>query len=290
VEAEAMTFMRSASNASLRAKTANSGTGALIVNADDWGQNRDTTGRTFECVLRGSVSSVSAMVFMEDSERAAAIALDRGIDTGLHLNLTAPFTAPGALTGLVEHQRQLSAYLLGHRYAQTVFHPGLVRSFAYSIAAQLTEFARLYGTEPRRIDGHHHMHLSSNVVLGKLLPAGTVVRRNFSFGPGERSLVNRMYRRTLDLALERRHYLADFMFSLPPLEPSVRLQKIFSLAQHFIVEVETHPVNPNEYRFLAEGKIFQWAGDLRVASGYTVPVGNLHSMGGKCQIGRESMH
>src|SRR2546426_10477618 len=51
--------------------------GLLIMNADDWGRDRQTTDRTFECVLRGTVSSVSAMVFMEDSERAATIEIGR---------------------------------------------------------------------------------------------------------------------------------------------------------------------------------------------------------------------
>ena len=48
--------------------------------ADDWGRDRETTERTLECFNQGAVSSVSAMVFMEDSERAAAIALERGIE------------------------------------------------------------------------------------------------------------------------------------------------------------------------------------------------------------------
>src|SRR5579863_5715924 len=63
-------------------------TGLLIINADDWGVNREATDRTLDCVLRKTVSSASAMVFMEDSERAAQLALEAGVDTGLHLNLT----------------------------------------------------------------------------------------------------------------------------------------------------------------------------------------------------------
>ena len=54
--------------------------GRLIVNADDWGRDPRTTGRILDCALRGAVSSVSAMVFMEDSERAATLARERGID------------------------------------------------------------------------------------------------------------------------------------------------------------------------------------------------------------------
>lgn len=243
-------------------------TGLLIVNADDWGRDPATTDRTLECVLSGAVSSVSAMVFMEDSERAAAIARERGIDAGLHLNLTSPFSVPGTPARLAEHQLRLSQYLRRHRFAQTVFHPGLVRSFEYVVSAQRAEFARLYGREEDRIDGHHHMHLCANVLLGGLLPAGTLLRRNFSFEPGEKSFLNRLYRRVLDGALLRRHRLADFLFSLPPLEPPSRLSRIFSLARRFAVEIETHPVNPAEYKFLVGGEIFRWTRDLPVASRY----------------------
>ena len=69
--------------------------GRLIVNADDWGRDQVTTDRTLDCFVCGALSSVSAMVFMEDSERAAAVALERGIDAGLHLNLSTRFTAGG---------------------------------------------------------------------------------------------------------------------------------------------------------------------------------------------------
>src|SRR5271157_1845424 len=114
--------------------------GLLIINADDWGRDRETTERTFECILRGAVSSVSAMVFTEDSERAAAIARERGIDAGLHLNFTMPFSAPASTTGVVEHQRRVSRFLQLGSLAQIVFHPGLKRSFEYLVAAQRDEF------------------------------------------------------------------------------------------------------------------------------------------------------
>jgi predicted glycoside hydrolase/deacetylase ChbG (UPF0249 family) len=251
----------------------NGHTGLLIVNADDWGRDRETTDRTLECVLHGAVSSVSAMVFMEDSERAAAIARERGIDVGLHLNLTLAFSAPNVPAPLANQQLRLSRYLRRHRFTQAVFHPGLAGSFEHVVREQLAEFTRLYGNAPKRIDGHHHMHLCANVVLGKLLPAGTLLRRNFSFESGEKSVLNRLYRRVLDSTLRRRHPMADFLFSLPPLEPAARLNRIFSLARTFAVEIETHPVNSSEYDFLMGGEFFRWAGDIPVAPRYEPSVG-----------------
>jgi chitin disaccharide deacetylase len=239
--------------------------GLLIVNGDDWGRDRPTTDRILECNVLGAISSVSAMVFMEDSDRGAALAREKGIESGLHLNFTTPFSASFCPAGLLERQQQVARYLLKHRFTQVMFHPGLARSFEYLVAAQLDDFRRLYGAEPRRIDGHLHMHLCANVLFQRLLPPGAMVRRNFSFDWGEKSLLNGLYRRAVDSRLARRHRLADFFFSLPPLEPPGRLKRIYCLARQFVVELETHPINPDEYRYLAGGEIFRQIGDIRIA-------------------------
>jgi YdjC-like protein len=240
-------------------------TGVLIVNADDWGWDRERTDRIHACVSRGAVSSVSAMVFEKDSERAAVIARELKIDAGLHLNLTTPFSAVGTPTRLAEHHRRLSRYLRSYRFAQVVFHPGLVHSFDYVVKAQVEEFCRLYGAPPNRVDGHHHMHLCANVLWGGLMPAGASVRRNFSFQPGEKSLLNRSYRHLSDRLLARRHRITDFYFSLAPLDSPGHLRRIFQLARHYEVEVGTHPVNAEEFRFLAGGGIFAYTENLKIS-------------------------
>src|ERR1051326_3039663 len=101
----------------------------------------------------------------------------------------------------------------------------------------MEEFQRIYGEAPKRIDGHHHMHLWANVLWGKLLPAGTVARRNFSFKPGEKGALNRWYRRKIDGTLAKRHRLTDYFYSLPPLDVPGRLEKIFPLAVENTVEL-----------------------------------------------------
>ena len=227
------------------------------MNADDWGRDTANTDRTLDCVVRGTVTAVSAMVFMEDSERASRIALERGTDVGLHLNFTTPFSGSAVSPRLQGHLERTSQYLLKSRRAEVVYHPGLAESFKYLVSTQREEFCRLYGAEPKRLDGHHHMHLCANVLMGGLLPTGTKVRRSFSFFPGEKSLANRLYRRAIDKLLARRHDLGDFFFSLPPMAPLSRLQKIFALAKEFKVEVETHPVSPDEYHFLTGDEIHQ---------------------------------
>jgi hypothetical protein len=234
------------------------------MNADDWGRDGETTDKTLDCVRRRAVSAVSAMVFMEDADRAARIARDHGIEAGLHLNLTTPFSSPRCPERLRERQQRLAQHLQRHRLSPVVFHPGLTRAFRDVVAAQLDEFRRLYGAEPDRVDGHHHMHLCANVLLAGLLPAGSLVRRSFSFAFGEKSLGNVVYRRGVDWWLGRRHRLVDFFFSLPPLQPAGRLERIALLARRFVVELETHPLKDDEYRFLTEGHVFRWADGVRI--------------------------
>jgi predicted glycoside hydrolase/deacetylase ChbG (UPF0249 family) len=205
------------------------------------------------------------MVFMEDSERAAAAAREQGIEAGLHLNFTTAFSYKSVPAGLAEHQQRIARHLMRHRLAQAVFHPGLIASFRYVTAAQFEEYHRLYGAAPERIDGHHHMHLCANVLMQRLIPSGTMVRRSFSFERGEKSLANHIYRNFVDRSLARRHRLTDYFFSLPPLEPAGRLHRIFSLASQSTVEVETHPVNAEEHHYLSGGEVFRQIGDVCIA-------------------------
>lgn len=224
--------------------------GLLIVNADDWGRDVETTERTLKCIERGSVSAVSAMLFMQDSERAAEIASSRGIDAGLHLNFTTPFSQHSCPTALMERQCQLASYLCRRRLNRLLFSLPLASAFRYVCEAQFDEFCRLYGRQPERVDGHHHMHLCANVLFANLLPHGVIARRNFSFRQGEKSAFNRLYRRLVDRRIARRHVVTDFLFSLSPCQPLSRVERILGVARSAAVEVETHPVNRQEYELL----------------------------------------
>jgi hypothetical protein len=243
---------------------------AVIVNADDWGRDNATTDRCLDCFLLGAVSSVSAMVFMEDSERAAHLARHHGVDAGLHLNFTLPFSAAQCPARLKQHQERLSSVLSSHRFAPVLYHPFTAASFGYVVKAQLEEYERLYGAAANRVDGHHHMHLCTNVLIQELLPDGIIVRRNLSFARGEKGFFNRFYRHQQDRRLARRHRIADFFFDLQPFEPRQRLEEIFDLSERFDIEVETHPIHDEEYRFLADGELMRCAGEGAVARGYVL--------------------
>jgi chitin disaccharide deacetylase len=243
-------------------------TALIIVNADDWGRDVDTTDRTLECVREGVVSSVSAMAFMKDSERAADLARQHGIDTGLHLNFTMPFSGPQVTSQLTEHQRKLSSFLNSHQRARLFYHPGLASSFDYVVRAQREEYERLYGDPANRMDGHHHMHLCLNVFLQNLLPKNIIVRRNFTFLEGEIGHLNRYLRGWQDRMLARRHRITDFFCKTDPLYPLRRFDKFLELARHFNVEVETHPINGEEYRFLMDGVLLERASQVAISRGY----------------------
>jgi predicted glycoside hydrolase/deacetylase ChbG (UPF0249 family) len=240
---------------------------ALIINADDWGRDTETTNRILDCLTIGTVSSTSAMVYMEDSKRAADIARERTVDCGLHLNFTSSFSGSETPLRVREHQERITRYLRRNKFARTVFHPGLVSSFEYVISAQIEEFAKLFGKTPARFDGHHHMHLCANVLFSRLMPTGAIVRRNFSFRPSEKGSLNRLYRQAIDRFLAKKYQITDYFFSLPPLEPSSRVDEILSIARRSIVELETHPVNPLEYKFLTTD-LLQRREDLSISRAY----------------------
>jgi hypothetical protein len=66
--------------------------------------------------------------------------------------------------------------------------------------------------------------------------------------------------------LRQRHTLVDYFFSLAPFDQPSRLENIFSLASKSIVEVETHPANLEEYRYLVEGKLCQYTANIKIGS------------------------
>lgn len=243
-------------------------TGTLIINADDWGRDRQNTDRSLDCIQKQTISSVSAMVFMEDSERSADLAHERAVDCGLHLNLTAQFSGANVPSRLNNYHGRIIRFLRSNRLAPAVFHPGLVKCFEYVVRAQLDEFERLYDSRARRIDGHHHMHICSNVMRQKLLPSDTIIRRNFSFFRADKGPINRLYRRWQDRRLASRHRMSDYFFSLLPLYPRERLEMIFRLALRANVEIETHPVNDDEFRFLTGEALTRCLGELKVSQSY----------------------
>jgi chitin disaccharide deacetylase len=222
----------------------------LIVNADDWGRSVPETNAALACYKAGRITSVSGMVFMEDSERAAALAIANGVNVGLHLNFTQEFTGKGCPEKVATCHRRTILFLTRNKYSQIICNPFLRGDFACSYQGQATEFERLYGRSPSHIDGHHHMHLSGNLVWSAIIPRGKKVRRNFSFESGEKSFLNRTYRYLVDRWLSRRYQLGDYFFDLTQCIHENKLRRVEALAKSGTVELMTHPIVPMEFDYL----------------------------------------
>lgn len=133
----------------------------LIVNADDFGHDRDTSDAILEALRNGWVTQTTAMVNMPDVERAVSEARTLGFDQviGLHLNLTdgVPLTdrikarplfcdADGKFNeGAVRNKRFLLSY--GREDAVAL---------ACEIEAQAQKYLSL-GLPLLHVDGHSHV-------------------------------------------------------------------------------------------------------------------------------------
>ena len=222
----------------------------VIITADDYGKNRRATDSIYECFSKKRITSASAMVFMEDSKRAASLAIKSGLELGLHLNFTMPFSAPEMPPHLREQQGKVISYLSSYKLGQAICNPFLSEAFRFLCRAQEEEFKKVYGRAPAFYNGHHHMHLCANMLAGKLLPQGAPVRRTFKFERGEKSRFNRLYRRYVDRIVSKRHISTDRFFSIQPLQDRERLKRIFAYAENESVEIEVHPENMEEAEFL----------------------------------------
>jgi predicted glycoside hydrolase/deacetylase ChbG (UPF0249 family) len=238
----------------------------LIINADDWGHSVAETDAALRCCKAGRITSVSAMVFMADSERAANLARENDVDAGLHLNFSETFTGRNISGKLSECHNRLARYLRQNKYAQLFYNPFLCTAFSYSYHAQAEEFFRLFGKPPSRIDGHHQMHLCANLLFSNLIPAGMRIRRNFSFWPGEKGRVNRAYRALVDRWLQRRYHLADYFFDLTHSIREKKMDRVIALAKTTNVELMTHPILPGEADHLMGDEFWELLQRLEVGS------------------------
>lgn len=223
-------------------------TGLLIINADDFGGNRLATDRIAECFAAGSVTSTSAMVYMNDSERAAEIARSRELPVGLHLNVTQAFEDPATPPEVRERQVSLVRYFASRRLRRFTFNPAVSARARRCVEDQLERFRELFGREPSHIDGHNHGHLSPTVLL--TLPKGMRVRTGLT---GESSSLRALPGRSRHALISRRQLTTDYFLAIDRLGASPREQRIeqlFAPAEHARVEVMVHPDRDYDFAIL----------------------------------------
>lgn len=236
----------------------------LIITADDYGKDIRTTDNILRCGLAGRISCASAMVFMDDSVRAASMSRGSGIEIGLHLNFTTPFHDRAAQPALAYHQERVIRYLTSVALAQALYNPFLVQSFRILFQAQIDEFFRLYDMKPDFYNGHHHMHLCANVLRAGLLPRAARVRGTFTLGASEKSSLNRWYRRRLDRLIAQNYVSTRGFFTIAPVSNHERIAALLRRAQLEDIEIEVHPEIQEETEFLLGEKFRQMSSATRM--------------------------
>jgi predicted glycoside hydrolase/deacetylase ChbG (UPF0249 family) len=237
----------------------------LIINADDWGRSVAETDAALNCFREGRISSVTAMMFMDDSARAADLAKEHGVDAGLHLNLNEAYSV-GVSSAARESQRRVANFLNCSKFAVLFYHPGLRNEFRDVFRVQMEEFVRLYGKPPTHVDGHQHRHLCANILMDEIIPRGLKVRRSFTFWPDQKAFLNRLYRYLIDRWLARKYRVTDFFFSLDGCLRDQSLRRVLDLAVTANVELMTHPVRSEEYAFLLGDEICKFLKYIRASS------------------------
>jgi predicted glycoside hydrolase/deacetylase ChbG (UPF0249 family) len=214
--------------------------GLLIVSADDWGRDAATTDAILACFEAGRITSTSALVHLEDSRRAARLALAAGLNVGLHLNFSEPYSAAGVPDELRRRQSRLARRFrgLGLHIMRWLYDPLIQTDVERCILDQMEEFERLYGQAPTHIDGHKHVHVSPNVLFARALQRGMKLRTSLWL-PGRPSLLapGRLLRRRI---MSRRFVSPAFLFDINDREHAL------GLVDEHNVELMVHPANRAE--------------------------------------------
>jgi chitin disaccharide deacetylase len=245
--------------------------GLLIVNADDWGASETTTESIAACFAAGGVTSATAMVHMADSERAAVRALELGLPTGLHLNLTQLFDGPAVPPRAREMQARVVAQF-GQLRRRDRLLPNLAqwRSVRHCVEDQLECFRRLYGREPTHVDGHNHVHLNPAVLFA--LPEHLHVR-TATHPPTARTPID-LARLVRHGAIRARYGSTDFVFDVTAVHPRLGgsgLERCLALARKRSLELITHPAHDPQAELLCSPEWIASLAELRLGSFKDLP-------------------
>jgi predicted glycoside hydrolase/deacetylase ChbG (UPF0249 family) len=212
----------------------------LIVNADDFGASPSASDPILELHALGVVSSASAMVRMRDTARAAPLARERGIPTGLHLNLTLPFDDPAVSGPAGTRQRRLTETFGRESWRGTRRERPDGRLLAGVIEDQLDCFRAAFG-EPTHLDGHHHIHVHPAVL--EHLPDGLPIRPILSI-PAQADAEPSARER----ALRRRFPGPELCFAFEHVHPWLGGDGLQALehSRHRSLEIMVHPQKERE--------------------------------------------
>jgi predicted glycoside hydrolase/deacetylase ChbG (UPF0249 family) len=224
--------------------------GLLIVNADDFGGNALATDRIVKCFEAAAITSASAMVYMPDSRRAAALAGSHSLPIGLHLNLTQEFEDPSTPPTVRERQARAVSYFASARRRRFTYNPFKSLLVKECVADQIECFRELFDAEPTHIDGHNHAHLSPTALFA--LPRELPVRTAQSRRDGTATTQTRLGSVRHKL-IAHRQPTTDCFFAIDTLGASptdTDIDDLLGLAERASVEIMTHPDRDRDHRLL----------------------------------------
>jgi predicted glycoside hydrolase/deacetylase ChbG (UPF0249 family) len=221
--------------------------GLLIVNADDFGLRPDITDAIIEVYRAARITSATAMVYMRDGPRAAALARETGLPLGLHLNLTAAFTDPTAPSAARERQARIVRYFSG-QFRRYLYDPRIRGLVDDCVRDQLEGFVAAHGAEPTHFDGHVHIHVCPTVALSGALAAIPRARPAHTYGRNERGPAKRLFRAGQNALLRRRFRIPAAFLGLEDVHPELGGSGLegLAIARHAPVEIMTHPRRPDQ--------------------------------------------
>ena len=240
--------------------------GLLIVNADDWGYDAETTEAIAVVHRAGGLTSTTAMSFMKGTGEAAEIARELPeLGIGLHLNLVEEYTDPETPEPVRARQRELIEQSRLLRLQRWVYNPFMRERINRVIGDQFQQFVDLYGRLPTHVDGHHHSHLAANVLLSPALPKGTKIRNALSDAHRANPVTDGLRRLRQGMIDRRRLRTTDYFFSIVTTWPGMRgtpPPDRLGLAREASVEVMVHPIFPSEYAPLQSPEWIEALGEL----------------------------
>jgi hypothetical protein len=95
------------------------------------------------------------------------------------------------------------------------------------------------------------------MLINRLIPEGSKVRRSFTFSTGEKYFLNRFYRYIVATILKRRYICTDYFYSISPHHNIERLIRIVILSKHKNVELMVHPERLEEFDYLMSEEYLQ---------------------------------
>jgi predicted glycoside hydrolase/deacetylase ChbG (UPF0249 family) len=149
----------------------------LIINADDFGFNREITDGILECHRNGTVNSTTLMVNMTGADYAAGLVAGfPGLSVGIHLNLTLgrPISPPDRILSLVNKEGWFRDQ--GDMFRRAFRFQLNAKEIETELSAQVERFLA-YGLVPTHADSHHHV-----ADCPQIFPIKTRVLKKYGIG------------------------------------------------------------------------------------------------------------